>query len=166
MYLSVKKKNFDPAPGINSNQVFLNSLLCVWASGAKFIRTSVMFGRAEMYSSLLLVWEVDLHSYWLVWCWEITSIQCKKKIKSDIKYKYNWAWPRVALLMLLGEQRRWGVSTATATSTTTSTSTATTTATSTSLPCFSFPCRCSGQGAWLLEFVNCDVDTFKMLIHW
>ena len=25
-------------------------------------------------------------------------------------------------------------------------------------PCFSFPCCCSGQGAWLLEFVNCDVD--------
>ena len=67
-------------------------------------------------------------------------------------YKDKWAWPRVALLMLLGEKRRWAVSTATATSTSTST------ATCTSLPCFSFPCCCSGQGAWLLEFVNCDVD--------
>ena len=62
--------------------MFLNSLLWVWASGAKFIRTSVMFGRAEMYSSLLLVWDIDLHSYWLMWCSEITTIKGKKKIKS------------------------------------------------------------------------------------
>ena len=44
-------------------------------------------------------------------------------------YKDKWAWPRVALLKLSREKRRWAVSTATATSTSTITSTATSTST-------------------------------------